>query len=259
VTAITKEQMFTPTVSTSGRDLPYGLGWFTQEYQGTRLIWHYGYWSPSISALFMKLPEERLTFIVLANTDGLSRPFQLGNGDIMTSLVALTFYKEFVLVPRNDQPLPVIDWSGDDSTVLKQIHLVKDEAVHDLLLKEFYSRRMVVSSLVPVQEQARLLAQKRAKARELAKSLDPKSLDAYVGEYEIEQLGITLSVSRNQDGLYIQQSGEEPGELLPLSATRFFIVVGIDIYEVEFTFNKTNQVTGLVLTVSGQSFSAKRR
>jgi len=47
VTAETKELMFTPTVSNSGRDLPYGLGWFTQQYRGDRLIWHYGQWPPS--------------------------------------------------------------------------------------------------------------------------------------------------------------------------------------------------------------------
>jgi CubicO group peptidase (beta-lactamase class C family) len=258
VTAATKEQMFTPTVSNSGQELPYGLGWFTQSYRGTRLIWHYGHWSPSISSLFFRIPEEGLTLIVLANTDGLSRPFQLGDGDIMTSLVALTFYKDLVLAPRYDQPLPAIDWSGDNSTVLAAIKQVQDEAVRDLLAKEFYSRRMVVSSLAQVQEQARQLAEKRAKAREMAKSMDPRTLDAYAGEYKIEQLGITLSVSRIEDGLTIQQPGEAPQELLALSETRFFLVVGTDLYDVEFTVEGASQVTGLVVTVYGQSYTAKR-
>jgi len=258
VTAATKEQMFTPTVSNSGQDLPYGLGWFTQSYRGTRLIWHYGQWSPSISSLFFKIPEEGLTLIVLANTDGLSRPFQLGDGNIMTSLVALTFYKDLILAPRYGQPLPAIDWSGDNSTVLAAIKQVQDEAVRELLTKEFYSRRMVVSSLAQVQEQARQLAEKRAKAREMAKSIDPKILDGYAGEYKIEQLGITLSVSRIEDGLTIQQPGEAPQELLALSETRFFMVVGTDVYDVEFTVEGASQVTGLVVTVYGQSYTAKR-
>jgi CubicO group peptidase (beta-lactamase class C family) len=258
VTAATKEQMFTPTVSNSGQDLPYGLGWFTQQYRGDRLIWHYGYWSPSISSLFFKIPEEGLTLIVLANTDGLSRPFPLGDGNIMTSLVALAFYKELVLAPRCDQPLPAIDWSADNSTVLNLINQVLDEAVRDLLAKELYSRRMVASSLAQAQEQARLLVEKRAKAREVAKSIDPKTLDAYVGLYKIEQVGMTLSVSRVQDGLTIQQADEAPGELLPLSETRFCVVVGADVYDVEFTFDEANQVTGLVVTVYGQSFTARK-
>jgi len=259
VTAATKEQMWTPTVSNSGQELPYGLGWFTQSYRGTRLIWHYGLWPPSISSLFFKIPEDGLTFIVLANTDGLSRPFQLGDGDIMTSLVALTFYKDLVLAPRYDQPLPAIDWSGKNSTVLDAIRQVQNEAVRELLAKEFQARRMVVSSLAQVQEQARQLAEKRAKAREVARSIDPKTLDGYAGEYEIEQLeGITLSVSRIEDGLYMQQPGEAPQELLALSETRFFLVVGTDIYDVEFTFDESNQVTGLVVTVYGQSYTARK-
>ena len=120
VTEATRQQMWTPTVSNTGQDLPYGLGWFTQTYRGTRLVWHSGFSPPSTSALFLKLPEEGLTLIVLANTDLLSRSYQAGHGDsddVLSSLVALTFYKHFVLAPHYDQPLPVIDWSADDSTV----------------------------------------------------------------------------------------------------------------------------------------------
>ena len=259
VTAASKELMFTPTVSNSGNDLPYGLGWFTQQYRGNRVIWHYGQWPPSISSLFLKFPDEGLTFIVLANTDGLSTPFELGDGDITTSLMALAFYKHFVLAPRYGQPFPTIDWSGNDSTVLELIKQVQDEAVRDLLAKEWYSRRMVVKSLATAQLQARTLADKCARARELAASMDSKILDAYVGEYQVEQHGITLSVLRVEKGLLIQQGDETPGELLPLSETRFFIVVGNDIHEVEFTFDKINKVTGMVLTVYGQSFTAMRK
>jgi len=258
VTAASKEQMWTPTVSNSGQELPYGLGWFTQSYRDTRLIWHYGHWPPSISSLFVKIPEEGLTLIVLANTDGLSRPFNLGEGNIMTSLVALAFYKDLILAPRYGQPFPAIDWSGDNSTVLAAIKQVQDEAVRELLSKEFYSRRMAANSLAQVQEQARQLAEKRAKGRELAKSMDPKTLDGYAGEYKVEEMGITLSVSRIEDGLTIQQAGEAPQELFALSETRFFLVSGTDIYDVEFTFDETNQVTGLVVTVYGQSYTARR-
>jgi len=187
-----------------------------------------------------------------------SAPLSLGDGNIMTSLVALTFYKELVLAPRCDQPLPAIDWSADNLTVLAAIKQVQDEAARELLTKELYSRRMVASSLAQVQEQARPLAEKRAKAREVAKSIDPKTLDAYAGEYKIEELGITLSVSRTEAGLTIQQADEAPGELLPLSETRFYVVVGADVYDVEFTFDEANQVIGLVVTVYGQSFTARK-
>ena len=259
VTAASKELMFTPTVSNSGKNLPYGLGWFTQQYRGNRVIWHYGQWPPSISSLFLKFPDEGLTFIVLANTDGLSTPFQLGDGDITTSLMALAFYKHFILGPRYGQPLPAIDWSGDTSTELELIKQVQDEAVRDLLTKEWFSRRMVVKSLATAQLQARTLADKYARARELAESMDSKILDAYAGVYQVEQHGITLSVLRVEKGLLIQQGDETPVELLPLSETRFFIVIGADNYEMEFTFDNTNQVTGMVVTQDGQSITAVRK
>ena len=38
-----KETMYTPTISTSGKILPYGLGWFVQEYKGIKMVWHYGH------------------------------------------------------------------------------------------------------------------------------------------------------------------------------------------------------------------------
>jgi CubicO group peptidase (beta-lactamase class C family) len=136
VTAATKELMWTPTVSNSGQQLPYGLGWFTQVYRGTRLIWHPGFSPPCTSALFLKLPEERLTLIVLANTDLLSRSYQAGHGDaadVLSSLVALAFYRRFVLAPRYDQPLPAIDWSADRSSVSMAIGQVPDQAVREVL------------------------------------------------------------------------------------------------------------------------------
>jgi CubicO group peptidase (beta-lactamase class C family) len=258
VTAATKELMWMPTVSNSGQKLPYGLGWFTQSYRGTRLIWHYGQWPPSVSSLVLKIPDEGLTLIVLANTDVLSTPFQLGSGDIMTSLMALTFYKRFILMPRYGQPFPAIDWSGDDSTVLDDIKQVQDEAVRELLVKEFSSRRMVARYLVSAQQMAVPLAEKRSRARELAESIDPKILDAYVGEYEFEQFGEMVSVSRVQGRLYTEELGIGRVELLPLSERRFFMIADTEVL-IEFTLNETNQVTGLVATKYGQSFTARRK
>jgi hypothetical protein len=101
----TKEQMFAPTVSTRDTGLPYGLGWFTQRYRGLRLIWHYGF-DYAASSLILKVPDENITFIILANSCNLSRPHPLGGGDVLTSAVALAFLRTFVLQPQYEQPLP---------------------------------------------------------------------------------------------------------------------------------------------------------
>ena len=72
--------MFTPTVLNSGDPSPYALGWFAEEVDGMELMWHYGY--GAYSSLFLMVPSEGLTFIILANTQNMSRPFGLGGADV---------------------------------------------------------------------------------------------------------------------------------------------------------------------------------
>jgi CubicO group peptidase (beta-lactamase class C family) len=86
---------FAPTKSTKGHDLPYGLGWFVETIEGTKVIWHYGFWD-SISTLVLMIPEKDLTFLAFANSDALSRGFDLGRGRIVKSPAGLIFLENFV-------------------------------------------------------------------------------------------------------------------------------------------------------------------
>ncbi|KAA5548370.1 hypothetical protein [Adhaeribacter rhizoryzae] len=45
-----------------------------KNYKGVKVAWHTGWWT-GYSALFIRIPEQALTFIVLANSQDLSRPF----------------------------------------------------------------------------------------------------------------------------------------------------------------------------------------
>lgn len=58
--------------SPSGAALPHDLGWFVQAYADEPLIWHSGPWEDAYSALYLKAPARHLTFILLANSDGLN-------------------------------------------------------------------------------------------------------------------------------------------------------------------------------------------
>ncbi len=99
----TWDSVFTPAVSNSGATLPYGLGWFIYEYEGAVLQWHYGLWD-SNSSLIVRAPQKRLTFVVLANTNMLSRAYGLGvDANVMRSDVASLCVESFVL---GDEPLP---------------------------------------------------------------------------------------------------------------------------------------------------------
>ena len=92
----TKALAWSPAVSTTGSLLPYGLGWFVQRIGDAKLVWHYGYWIAN-SSLFIKAPEQRLAFIILANSDGLSASYPLGAGDLMSSAFGREFVQAFVL------------------------------------------------------------------------------------------------------------------------------------------------------------------
>jgi CubicO group peptidase (beta-lactamase class C family) len=79
----TKQLAFTPARSSSGKVLPYALGWFVQERQGVKILWHYG-WDRANSSLIIKVPEREATFVLLGNSEALSRKFDLGRDEDVT-------------------------------------------------------------------------------------------------------------------------------------------------------------------------------
>ncbi|HEY3884867.1 MAG TPA: serine hydrolase domain-containing protein [Vicinamibacterales bacterium] len=89
----TRTQAWTPGLTPTGTLMPTGLGWFVQYYHGEKIVWHFGYVPNGYSALLLKIPDRNLTFILLANSDGLSAPFQLSLGDVTRSLFATLFLK----------------------------------------------------------------------------------------------------------------------------------------------------------------------
>lgn len=93
-----KQAMWTPARTPSGQTLPYGLGWFVQDIAGTRVVWHFGWWPDAFSALLVKVPEQDVTLVLLANSDGLSAPFDLGPGDLRRSPFAEAFLNRFTTI-----------------------------------------------------------------------------------------------------------------------------------------------------------------
>ena len=82
-----------PATSARGTAVPTGLGWFVQSYRGQRIVWHFGLIGDAYSSLIIKLPDHKLTFVLLANSDRLSSPFDLHTGDVSRSLFASVFLK----------------------------------------------------------------------------------------------------------------------------------------------------------------------
>jgi CubicO group peptidase (beta-lactamase class C family) len=94
--------MWSPAVTTRGDSLPYAVGWFSQRLRGVRVVWDYGYWTAN-SSLLVVVPDRRLAFVILANSDRLSAPFSLGGGTLLNSPVGREFLEAFVF---GSAPLP---------------------------------------------------------------------------------------------------------------------------------------------------------
>ena len=71
------EAMFSPTLLRTKTPVNYGLGWFIEESQGQKVIWHNGYGLAS-SGLIIMLPEKDLAFVLLGNSNRISSPFPIG-------------------------------------------------------------------------------------------------------------------------------------------------------------------------------------
>ena len=96
ITAESRAAMMAPTPLASGETAPYGLGWFVKDYNGHTLVWHTGWWEDAYSALYLKVPELGLSFILLANSEGLWWGNPLDEATIERSVFAVAFLESFV-------------------------------------------------------------------------------------------------------------------------------------------------------------------
>lgn len=96
ISAKSREAMMAPARSSNGAALPYALGWYVQEYEGHTLVWHSGWWEDAYSALYLKIPSLNLTFIVLANSEGVWWDNPLDKSEVHRSEFAQGFLRAFV-------------------------------------------------------------------------------------------------------------------------------------------------------------------
>ena len=90
------ERMWTPTTLASGDPAPYGLGWYVQDINGKRVVWHGGWWPDAYAGLLMIVPDDGLVFAALGNTDGLHWGNPLNEARVQDSKLAAGFLEMFV-------------------------------------------------------------------------------------------------------------------------------------------------------------------
>jgi len=75
---------------------PTGLGWFVQSYNGQRVVWQFGLASDAYSSLIVKIPDRRITLILLANSDSLTNTVNPQAPDVTQSVFAKTFLRLYI-------------------------------------------------------------------------------------------------------------------------------------------------------------------
>jgi CubicO group peptidase (beta-lactamase class C family) len=91
------EEMWTPPRDADGEPAPYAYGWFVQDWQGHRLVWHSGWWPEAYAGIFLKAPDDGWTLVALGNTDGLRTEIDtLTKAQIEKNPLAERFLERFV-------------------------------------------------------------------------------------------------------------------------------------------------------------------
>lgn len=73
----------------------YRQGWFLEDWEGHRLMWHSGWNEKQYSALYLKVPAKRLTLIVMANTEAVWWGNSVVKAEVIESQIARKFLESF--------------------------------------------------------------------------------------------------------------------------------------------------------------------
>ena len=239
----TQEKMWTASVSNRGETLPYGLGWFVQPYRELKLIWHNGNLPDRYSALLLKVPEKRITLILLANSDALSAPFTLGKGDVMQSAFACLFMRLFVFEDILKTTLPEPNWGLDKRSLAAEIARFENQG-------KGYKYDHEIAAQTAMRN---WLDARRSTARKQIE-VDPKVYHAYVGQYRLDS-GAIWTIT-NEGGELMRQGTAYKMELFPESETEFFS----KFPEAQYVFVKDDkgQIITLNIRLGDEEFTARK-
>ena len=166
-----------------------GLGWYVTDYRGLRLVWHFGHWGIGFSALYLKTPGERLTLVMLANSEALAdHHYKIGE-DVTHDLFACAFINTFVpAVKQRAATPPAAPTKAPEDIGGKQA------------LPTAPAADCEISSRAAL---AKWHTERRAAMRN-AGPLEPGLAEAAAGRYQLSERVVTLA--REGDRLYYQWS-----------------------------------------------------
>lgn len=73
----------------------YRDGWFLEDWNGLRLMWHSGWNEKKYSALYLKVPQKRLALVIMANTESIWWGNSVVKAEVVESPIARKFLETF--------------------------------------------------------------------------------------------------------------------------------------------------------------------
>jgi uncharacterized protein YneR len=277
----TLEKAFTPFKLKDGTDTGYGYGWFISNYEGQRIIEHGG-GIMGFTTYTLLLPEDK-TFVALLTNSAIEgrapEPFAFR----ITALTLGKPYKEPVAVTLEEKAIiPLIgvyvNAQNEERYISRDGNKLfyqraggnKDEifaaSPTEFFFKDSFARlkfmknekgevtgAKLINRIGPMETYTKTTKPLPTGRKEIA--LDPALYDQYAGEYELAP-GFSIVVTKEDNKLMIQATGQEKTEIFPESETNFFLKV-VDA-QIEFVKDSSGKVTGLILYQGGQKLQAKR-
>lgn len=139
ISAASYAKATTPFTLNDGAGAPYGIGWFTEELNGVRLHWHYGY-ADAYAALLVRAPQMKLTFILLSNSSNPSAALRLGSGHIWQSPFVTTFLKYFVWADQF-KAAPV-DYQQEIASIRRRFKAISDPQAQSVCREELIGQAL---------------------------------------------------------------------------------------------------------------------
>ena len=91
-----RETMWTPPTDPDGEPAPYAYGWYVQQWNGHRVVWHGGWWPDAYAGLLLIAPDDGLALAALGNTDGIHWGNPLDDARVQDSALAAVFLESFL-------------------------------------------------------------------------------------------------------------------------------------------------------------------
>jgi len=219
ITKATQDEAWTPFVSNGGARLPYGFGWFVEDYHGVRLIWHTGNWGTGFSGIYVKVPEKNLTLVMYSNSEALADHQYLKGEDpvgwvIARNVFACSFLRAFVFDDRTT------DCDRDSQTAMT---------------KWLENRRASARVAIPVRTEI---------------------LESYVGQYQFETLDNRIFIVTREGGrLFVNEPKGLKREIFAESESKFFLKTRSYV----FVFSRADAQPPRLTIVEGDSTFPSRR